>query len=228
MSGTGGVAAAIPLTGARDGTPVDVPRVPAREAAERELSDPAYREHEPNLLERALDAFLNWVGELFDGLSGSGPGGVVGLAVFAVVLGFFLTALWWRMGSPRRTATPSDTLFDDGPRSAAQYRASAEEHAAAERWNQALQDRMRALVRSLEERAILTARPGRTADEAATEAGGALPEHAGELRSAARAFDDVTYGGRSADRGMYERLRSLDTAVERTRPRWETDQEASV
>ena len=57
---------------------------------------------------------------------------------------------------------------------------------------------MRAIVRSLEERALLDPRPGRTADEAAAEAGRALPAHADRLRAAARDFDDVTYGGRTA------------------------------
>jgi hypothetical protein len=77
---------------------------------------------------------------------------------------------------------------------------------------------MRAIVRSLEERALLAPRPGRTADEAAAEAGRSLPPHADELRAAARAFDDITYGGRTADRRSYERLRDLDLELERARP----------
>ena len=37
------------------GAPVTVPRDPAREAAERELQNPAYHQHDPGLLDRVTD-----------------------------------------------------------------------------------------------------------------------------------------------------------------------------
>ena len=70
----------------------------------------------------------------------------------------------------------------------------------------------------MDERALLDVRPGRTADEAASEAGAVLPAHADRLHTAARDFDDVTYGGRSAAEGTYRRLATLDTDLERTKP----------
>ncbi|NEB80458.1 DUF4129 domain-containing protein, partial [Streptomyces sp. SID14478] len=79
-------------------------------------------------------------------------------------------------------------------------------------------ERMRALVRALEERALLDPRPGRTADEAATEAARPLPQHAERLHAAAREFDDVTYGGRTATPDTYQRLTALDSEVDRTTP----------
>ncbi|MEV7275809.1 DUF4129 domain-containing protein [Streptomyces sp. NPDC093111] len=210
------------LTGGTAGdVPVDIPRVPAQEAAERELSKPMYHENDPNLLQRGLDRFWDWVGRLFDSASGVTPGGVVGVVAIVVVVLAVIGALWWRLGTPRRSPAATgggDSLFDDGPRTAAEHRAAATRHAAAGQWNQAVQERMRAIVRSLEERALLDPRPGRTADEAAAEAGRSLPAHADGLRSAARAFDDVTYGGRTADEPAYRRVEQLDTAVERTRP----------
>ncbi|MDQ1010430.1 hypothetical protein QFZ82_004915 [Streptomyces sp. V4I23] len=218
MLSAGGATAAGPLIRASDDVPVDIPRVPAREAAERELSDPMYHENDPNLLERALDRFWDWVGSLFEGAGGAGIGGTTGLVVIFLVVIALAAALWWRLGTPQRTPVSADSLFDAGPRSAAEHRTAAEEHAAAARWNQAVQERMRAIVRSLEERALLAPRPGRTADEAAAEAGRSLPPHADELRAAARAFDDITYGGRTADRQSYERLRDLDLELERAKP----------
>ncbi|PWS41256.1 hypothetical protein DKT74_28560, partial [Streptomyces sp. ZEA17I] len=98
------------------------------------------------------------------------------------------------------------------------HRAAAEAHAAALRWTEAVQERMRAIVRSLEERALLDPRPGRTADEAAAEAGRVLPDHATRLRSAAREFDDVTYGGRAAGQPAYLALRTLDTELDEAKP----------
>ncbi|MFJ8351442.1 DUF4129 domain-containing protein [Streptomyces sp. NPDC094153] len=198
--------------------PVTVPRDPAREAAQRELSKPMYHEHDPGLLERALNAFWNWLGKLFGTALLATPGGSVGLIVVLVAVLAVAGALWWRLGTPRRGPTSSSALFDNRPRSAAEHRAAAEAHAAQGHWNQAVQERMRVIVRSLEERALLDIRPGRTADEAAAEAGRALPAHAERLRAAARDFDDVTYGGRRATEAAYQRIAELDRHLERTKP----------
>lgn len=216
---TGGliIRAAAALPGAPT-PPVTTPRDPAREAAERELSKPVYHQNDPGLVERALDRFWEWVDDLFGRASGATPGGGLGLLVVLLLTILVIAALWWRLGTPHRTATDPATLFDDGPRSAADHRAAAEAHATAGRWSEAVQERMRAVVRSLEERTLLDPRPGRTADEAAAEAAGPLPQHAADLRAAARAFDDVTYGGRTADPDTYARLRTLDLALERAKP----------
>ena len=77
---------------------------------------------------------------------------------------------------------------------------------------------MRAVVRSLEERTLLDPRPGRTADEAAEEAGRSLPAHTGRLRDAARDFDGVAYGGRTATKPSYDSLAALDRDLQRARP----------
>lgn len=218
MSGAGGITAARQAVGAGD-IPVDTPRVPAREAAESELSKPMYQENDPNVLQRALNHFWDWVAGLFDAAAGAAPGGPAGLVVLALIVVGLAVALWWRLGTPQRSSRTPDALFEsDGPRSAAQHRAAADAHATALRWTEAVQERMRAIVRSLEERALLDPRPGRTADEAAAEAGRALPGHAPRLRSAARDFDDVTYGGRSAGQPTYLALRTLDTELDEAKP----------
>ncbi|MFE7900552.1 DUF4129 domain-containing protein [Streptomyces sp. NPDC057424] len=201
-----------------DEPPLTIPRDPAREAARRELSKRMYHEDDPSLFQRALDAFWDWLGKLFNTASTATPGGTLGLIVIILAVIAVLAALWWRLGTPRRQPTSSATLFDDRPRSAADHRATAEAHATQGHWNQAVQERMRALVRALEERALLDVRPGRTADEAAAEAGRALPAHTDRLRTAARDFDDVTYGGRSATEQSYHRIAELDRDLERTKP----------
>jgi len=198
--------------------PVTTPRDPAQEAARRELSKRMYHENDPSLVERALDAFWEWVDKLFNAASSATPGGALGLLVVVLAALALIGALWWRLGTPRRGPTSAAPLFDDRPRSAAEHRAAAEAHAAQAHWNQAVQERMRAVVRSLEERALLDPRPGRTADEAAAEAGRTLPAHTDRLRAAARDFDDVTYGGRTAGPDTYQRLSQLDRELERTRP----------
>ncbi|GGP59000.1 DUF4129 domain-containing protein [Streptomyces calvus] len=230
MSTTGGVLTAVQALPAAadtavrlllrdDEPPVTVPRDPAREAARRELSKRMYHENDPGWFQRALDAFWEWVGKLFDAAATASPGGTLGLVVIVAAVVAVLGALWWRLGTPRRPPTPAPALFDDRPRSAAEHRAAAEAHAAQGHWNQAVQEGMRAIVRSLEERALLDVRPGRTADEAAAEAAGALPAHSDGLHSAARSFDDVTYGGRAATEESYRRIAELDRALERSKPR---------
>ncbi|MFE2556787.1 DUF4129 domain-containing protein [Streptomyces sp. NPDC059352] len=223
MTVPGGTTAKLTHPRADGDVPVDISRIPAREAAERELSKPMYHENDPNLLQRGLDRFWEWVDDLFGAASGATPGGVLGLVAIVLVVLALVAALWWRLGTPRRApGTAGDSLFADGPRTAAEHRSAADRHAAAGRWNQAVQERMRAIVRSLEERVLLDPRPGRTADEAAAEAGRSLPSHADALRLAARVFDDVTYGGRTADEPAYRRIEELDTALERTRPTLDT------
>ncbi|MEU0437865.1 DUF4129 domain-containing protein [Streptomyces sp. NPDC006290] len=229
MNGAGGVLTAVlagPHTGATvvlalsrgDAPPVTTPRDPAREAARRELSKRMYHENDPGLVQRALNAFWDWVDKLFGAASAATPGGMLGLVVIVLAVVAVVAALWWRLGTPHRTPASSATLFDDRPRSAAEHRAAAEAHAAQGHWNQAVQERMRAIVRSLEERALLDPRPGRTADEAAAEASRTLPSHTDRLRAAARDFDDITYGGRSGDPRAYQRLTELDRDLERTKP----------
>ncbi|MFB7026861.1 MULTISPECIES: DUF4129 domain-containing protein [unclassified Streptomyces] len=223
MTVAGGTATALARLRADGDVPVDISRVPAREAAERELSDPMYHENDPSLLQRGLNRLWEWLDRLFGSASDVAPGGPLGLVVVLLVVVALVAALWWRLGTPHRTpATTGDSLFGDGPRSARDHREAAARHASAGRWNEAVQERMRAVVRSLEERALLDPRPGRTADEAAAEAGRSLPSHADALRRAARAFDDVTYGGRTADEPTYRHVEELDTALERTRPTLDT------
>ncbi|MFH9671172.1 DUF4129 domain-containing protein [Streptomyces sp. NPDC017405] len=204
--------------GSGDEPPVTVPRDPAREAARRELAKRMYHENDPSLLQRALNAFWDWLGRLFGTAASATPGGAAGLFVVILFVIAVLAALWWRLGTPRRRPFSAAVLFDERVRSAAEHRAAGEAHAAQGHWNQAVQERMRAIVRALEERALLDARPGRTADEAAAEAGRVLPAHADRLRAAAREFDDVTYGGRGAGETSYHRLAGLDRDLQRTRP----------
>ncbi|MEU5598065.1 DUF4129 domain-containing protein [Streptomyces sp. NPDC020298] len=216
MSLTGGILVSLARSG--DEPPVTTPRDPAREAARRELSKRMYHENDPSLLERALNAFWDWVDRVLNAASAATPGGGLGLVVVVLAVIAVLAALWWRLGTPRRQPASAAALFDDRPRSAAEHRAAAEAHAAQGHWNQAVQERMRAIVRSLEERALLDVRPGRTADEAAAEAGRALPSHTDRLRASAREFDDVTYGGRRASEQSYQRIAELDRDLDRTSP----------
>ncbi|NEA76266.1 DUF4129 domain-containing protein [Streptomyces sp. SID13588] len=200
--------------------PVTTPRDAAREAAEHELSKGIYHQHDPSLFQRALDWLWEKVGDLLTVASGATPGGGVGLLAIVLTVVLLLVALRWRLGKVRQVSTGGPGLFGDRTRTAAEHRTAAEQHAAARRWTEASQERMRALVRALEERTVLDPRPGRTADEAAADAGRALPGHATELGDAARLFDDLTYGGRTGTEQTYAVLRDLDSRLQRAKPQF--------
>ncbi len=186
----------------------------ARRWAQDELLDPVYHQQE-SLLSR----LLTWLRHLFDGLHGAAlpPRGALLVAAGVVVL-VVLLALW--VAGPVRRSRRSRTepvLVSTDRRTPQQLRAAADAAAALGDFSTAVAERFRAVVRDLEDRAVLDERPGRTADEAARDAGRLLPEVAADLLRAGRLFDDVVYGGRVAARADDDGLRAVDEAVRAAR-----------
>jgi hypothetical protein len=198
--------------------PVGLGRDEAAQLARDELAKQVYRDAGPGLVERLVRWLLEQAGRLLDGAAGVSPGGYAGLVVVLLLVAVAVVAVRLKVGPLGRRAAREEALFVGRTRTAAQHRAAADAHAAAGAWAEALRERLRAVVRSLEERAVLDERPGRTADEAAAEAGRALPSCAAGLRSAAVLFDEVWYGGRPAGPESYAALRDLDTQVQAARP----------
>lgn len=201
----------------------DVPVVPDAETARRwardELADPAY--HEKSLLDRVVAWVMELVADLFRRGEGTGADPrVVGFVLVAVVVVVALVALW--IAGPvrlSRRAAQERIVFDAADvRTAAQMRTAAVAAAARGSWHDAVLDRFRAIVRSLEERALLDERAGRTAHEVADDAGRALPDLHTELLAASADFDEVRYGDGTGSPDQYERLVSLDEQVQAARP----------
>jgi hypothetical protein len=117
----------------------------------------------------------------------------------------------WRIGPVSRSAVL--TFSVDPGTSAAQYRAHADELAAAGQWDEAISQRMRALVRGCQERGLIDAHPGWTADEVATEVGRRVPDARSRLDVAARTFDEVRYGGRPGSPAAYRSIADADDCV---------------
>ena len=159
------------------GVPVDVPieltRDQAQRLAELELADPAYRAAQPGLIERAIRWLVEWVQRAAERAAEAAPGGwlgILGLVLLIVVAVLFIR---WRIGPVSRSAGITFTV--DPGTSAAQYRRHADELAAAGQWDSAVSQRMRALVRASQERGLIDAHPGWTADEVAEEVGQHVP-----------------------------------------------------
>ncbi|TMR98230.1 DUF4129 domain-containing protein [Nonomuraea basaltis] len=189
----------------------------ARRAAE-ELLKPGYeKESLLDLLYRRFDQFL---GDLVDAATGGGPvGGIIASAVIVLIIIGVIVLISWRLRkTARRNALAVGALFGERAMSAAEHRQAAERLAAEGRWGEAIQERLRAIARDLEERALVDGMPGRTADELAAEAALALPGFAAELAAAARSFDDVTYGGVPGTREAYEAMSLLDDQLRQARP----------
>ena len=197
------------------GAPVQPDGRSARELVERELQEPAYGNVEPGLLQRIWES-------LSEGFSSVGLNlpllGWAVLLVLLVVAALVVARVAGPLRTAARTAQAARPVFADESISAAEHRRRADDHAASGRWEQAVQERFRALVRDLEERTLLDPRPGRTADEAAAEAAVVLPSHAAPLEAAARVFDDISYGGRTASAAQHEQVRALDAVLAQARP----------
>ena len=197
--------------------PVELSREAARAAARAELADPLYQQDQPSLAERVLTELVERLQELLDRAAEVSPGGYVGLIVLVLLAVLAGIALRLRAG-PLGRGAQAQVLLPDRSRSAAEHRAAADRYAAEGAWAEAVRERLRALVRGLEERGLLEPRPGRTADEAAAEASSALPGQAAALREAARLFDEVWYGGRPATPATDARLREIESSVRSARP----------
>jgi len=203
--------------------PVEPDREQARGWALRELAGREYAAQRPGLLARALDWLLQHL-----------PKGLVGVPLWtllvatAVLAGVVLYAVG-RAGGYRRSARlRAAGVLAASRLTAAEHRAAADRHAAAGDHSAAVLERFRAVARELEERAVLTPQPGRTAGEVASDAAVVLPGLRGALSAGARRFDEVCYGGQPGTAQADASLRELDAAVRRARTAVDAGPSASL
>lgn len=149
------------------------------------------------------------------------------LAIFVLVAAVLLVLR--RLGRPRtdkKSSSKSDKHKNAGSQAeevltgAARHRRDAELAAAAGDWAEAIRERFRAVIGTLDERGLLPERADRTADEAARDAGVVLPGRGEALVAAARAFDEVEYGEYVGTAAGYAVISEVDEAV-RTQQRGE-------
>ena len=194
-------------------TTIDIDRETAHEAAQRELAKPIYPR--PSLTDRIGE----WLDDLINRLilqGGSIPGGWFTIAVLAILVAVaFVVAVRIARRTMRTNRGAGTGLFGTHELSAAEHRATAEAFAVQGNWAAAIRHRLRAVARQLEESGTLTPVPGRTANELAYDAGELLPGFAAELRRAATAFNDVTYGEQPGTEPNYRMIADLDDALRR-------------
>ena len=194
--------------------PLDrIDREQARELAREELARPEYDAAQPPLLLRVVGRVLRELSELVARGAGAVPGGRWGLLLLLLLLAGLVAVVLTRVGPLGRGAARAPLFAGSATLTAAQHRELAERAAAAGQWAEAVRERLRAVVRDLEARGVLDPRPGRTAGEVARDAGAVVPGVAADLRDAAVVFDEVWYGGRTADAASYARLVAVDERV---------------
>jgi hypothetical protein len=187
---------------------IDIDRDAAHEAARNELSKPIYSK---GSVAQQLDEWLR--DKLYRLLEATSkiPGGWFTATVLLVLLAVAVAVAIHVARRTMRTKRGRDyQLFEAAPLTAAQHRATAESYAAEGNWGPAIRHRLRAVARQLEEAGVLNPNPGRTANELARDAGAVLAHLAGELSSAATAFNDVTYGERPGTQVAYQMVADLD------------------
>ncbi len=201
------------------GPPLLPGRGEAARAAQEELSKQIYQQAQPSMFERLLQWLQDRFADLVGQVSSVVPGGWWGLVVIVVLFALLVVLVRWRSGGLSRTGSVRPAVFGQAAKTAAQHRAAADRAAAQGLWDEAVLERFRAVVRQLEERAVIDERPGRTADEAALDGGRVLTDCAATLRQGASLFDDVVYGSVPAGPVADQSLRALDESVRAARLR---------
>ncbi|WP_410605388.1 DUF4129 domain-containing protein [Amycolatopsis sp. lyj-90] len=198
--------------------PVDIDRDTARLRAAEELSGQAYQNAKPSWLSEAFSWVLEKLLGFLDAVDTAVPGGIFAVVLLVVVLIVLVVVIRLRSGPLATSAKGGRAVFAGQRKASGEHRRAAGEAASRGDFDDAVREMFRAVVRSLEERALLDEKSGRTADEAADEAGRMLPDVAVPLRAGARLFDDVHYGGIPATEAGYRSLSELDERCRRTRP----------
>jgi hypothetical protein len=198
--------------------PPPITRDGAREQAHHELSKLIYAKERVSLTTRVLRAIGRFLRHLMNHLLSVTPGRGLGVVVILAVLVIAVIVVRRYLGPVRTATAPAVPDLTDAARTAAQLRRDADQLAAKGQYAEAVRDRLRALVRTLEDQGVLDYRPGRTADEVAREASPAVGALAPQLRDCARDFDEIWYGGRPAGPDDYDRVRNLDQAVRSRTP----------
>lgn len=175
----------------------------ARRTADDILSRPEYREAQPSLLDRALEAITDFLARGFAALTGGGAGSVIGLVITGLVLALALWLLvralrasWSRPAAGRSAAVLQGTSAPEDP---AVWDAEADRLADEGDHRGALRCRYQALVASLVVDGSLQDATARTPAEIRRELTGRSPTLDPLLASVTERFESAWYGGHPVD-----------------------------
>jgi hypothetical protein len=128
----------------------------ARRAAETELRKAAYHRDDPGLISRAVD----WLARRLDFVFSGSAGGSATLLLLVLLGASIAFAVLKAARSRALTRADRDSADPLRPSASADHRRLAEQYAAAGQWDLAQREWLRAAVQTVEQRGILTVRPG--------------------------------------------------------------------
>jgi hypothetical protein len=189
----------------------------ARRAAETELRKAAYHRDDPGLISRLISRAVDWLARRLDFVFSGSAGGSATLLLLVLLGASIAFAVLKAARSRALTRADRDSADPLRPSASADHRRLAEQYAASGQWDLAQREWLRAAVQTVEQRGILTVRPGRTGQEFAREAGEQLPSGRDVLSAAVEAFDLVWFGGRTATASDVATARAADEAARTAR-----------
>jgi hypothetical protein len=184
----------------------------ARRAADEILARPEYREPQPSLVDRVLEAIGDFLGRAFDTLAGGGAGSVVGTVIVGVLVALAVWLLVRALGTPWRRATAADVTGvvqgTSAPEDPDRWRAEAERLASGGDHRGALRCRYQALVAGVVRDRVVDDVPGRTPAELRRELADRRTDLDPLLASITDRFERVWYGGEPVDAAAGEAFRA--------------------
>lgn len=187
----------------------------ARQWLTDELAKTPYMESQPGPLELFWRAVLEWLTDALDGVRSLDSDVGVLLLGFAALTVIGL-AIWFI--KPRLNAAarlPVEVFAGNGVLEASRHRSLAAAAAGDGRYDEALTELLRAVIRSAEERALIERAPGRTAAEVSGLLGACFPDCTQDIQWLVSRFNEVRYGGRFASAKDYERGRTVDQLLDK-------------
>jgi Domain of unknown function (DUF4129) len=184
-----------------------------RDTVREVLARPEYQTRPPSPANRVTEWLLDRLADVLAGLTGSGPGSLIGLVLFVAILaGVGVLIVRFARGITRdpelAAAVPAAPL-----RPQADWLAEAERREGAGDWRGGLRCRYRALVAGLGARGLLDEVPGTTAGEYRLQVAGNAPAVAGEFAGATELFELAWYGNRATGAPESARFRALAARV---------------
>lgn len=187
-----------------------------RDAVDSVLSRPEYRQPAKGLVQRLREEIVDLLDRALTAFVGGGRGAllawsILGLAAIALTV----VAIRFAGGVTRDAYQPVDAVALRR-RTAAEWRAEAEEAERTGNWRSGLRARYRALVADLAERGLVEDVAGRTSGEYRTEVAGNVPAAAKPFSGATEIFERAWYGQIPSDAGDAARFRELADEVLRS------------
>ncbi|SNT14486.1 protein of unknown function [Micrococcales bacterium KH10] len=193
-----------------------------RQWARDELSQPIYHTRQD-----PFSWLMEKITDFLDELSGTSAGAQIGLWVTLALIVAAIVVLIIVVGPMRRRRRiAADHTLESSAVSAAELRAAARTAYGDGRFRDTFILAFRALVQDGIERTIITAQPGLTAHEAATQLAAVFPDHTARLALSAAVFDATAYAERDISKDEAFEMAEFMRDLARTPAAWR--QEASA